>query len=487
MPLDLSDPLCTIPPSWMRFLRAVDGRSRSSTDRPELSTVPATELAAGVQRVLADQIASGRLRPNERINQERRGQRARRLAHAGARGAALAGARRAGAAGGAARRVRRAVRRAATSTRSTSCASCSSRTPRAVACAVAPRAPTWPGCAACATAWSAPGGPTAAAAFALNRTFHERALRAVPEPAADEPARRRSGRSRRRCASSRYAKEADAALEERTNAEHRTIVEAYAARDARAAESSCGSHIVEAHEATARFWPAVRPATTEEVALACAASPESCWASRARVGESLVRMCEAMRHRGADSTGFALYGEQRVRPGVIARAAASPTPRAGARGSTPSVIASVRELGGDLHAEIPAVDDGRGRGRPLPAPRARCTGEARPRCAHSRRRGGVEIQSLGHSPRDRQGPRRRRPRSTRATASPPFRGTPRPRPRAAGDRVDRSPSPTATRSGPSRSTTSRSSTTASSRTTTRPRRHADRRRATASTPATTPS
>ena len=35
-----------------------------------MSTVPATELAAGVQRVLADQIASGRLRPNERINQD---------------------------------------------------------------------------------------------------------------------------------------------------------------------------------------------------------------------------------------------------------------------------------------------------------------------------------------------------------------------------------------------------------------------------------
>src|SRR5689334_15373495 len=71
MALDLSDPLCTISPPWMRFLRAVDDRSRSSTGRPELSTVPATELAAGVQRVLADQIASGRLRPNERINQER--------------------------------------------------------------------------------------------------------------------------------------------------------------------------------------------------------------------------------------------------------------------------------------------------------------------------------------------------------------------------------------------------------------------------------
>ena len=27
------------------------------------------------------------------------------------------------------------------------------------------------------------------------------------------------------------------------------------------------------------------------------------------LGESLVKMCEAMRHRGADSTGFALYGE----------------------------------------------------------------------------------------------------------------------------------------------------------------------------------
>jgi asparagine synthetase B (glutamine-hydrolysing) len=27
------------------------------------------------------------------------------------------------------------------------------------------------------------------------------------------------------------------------------------------------------------------------------------------IGESLVQMCAAMRHRGIDSTGFALYGE----------------------------------------------------------------------------------------------------------------------------------------------------------------------------------
>ena len=49
------------------------------------------------------------------------------------------------------------------------------------------------------------------------------------------------------------AKEASATLEERTNAEHQEIVEAYAARDAHSAEELVRRHIVEAHEATAEL------------------------------------------------------------------------------------------------------------------------------------------------------------------------------------------------------------------------------------------
>ena len=234
----------------MRFLRAVDGRSRSSTDLPELSTVPATELAAGVQRVLADQIASGRLRPNERINQERvanelgvsrtpvrealrwleRDGLVRLVARRGAFVAAFA-----------ARDIDdiyelrevlepRAVRRAAV---------------RATRAEVA-------GLRRLMTAMERAWRSDVNRAFALNRTFHERLCapcenRLLLNLLAQVWSQQNAVRI------FTLAKESDATLEERTNAEHRAIVDAYAARDGALAEELVRRHIVEAHEATAEL------------------------------------------------------------------------------------------------------------------------------------------------------------------------------------------------------------------------------------------
>ena len=39
-----------------------------------------------------------------------------------------------------------------------------------------------------------------------------------------------------------------------------------------------------------------------------------------RVGADLVKLMHAQRHRGADSTGFALYGKRLLRAGYIVRA-----------------------------------------------------------------------------------------------------------------------------------------------------------------------
>ena len=190
---------------------------------------------------------------------------------------------------------------------------------------------------------------------------------------------------------------------------------------------------------------------------------ESCSSEPGPLGESLVKMCEAMRHRGADSTGFALYGEPDPSR-LIVRARHPDASRALI--DAENVLNAVRELGGDMHAEI-TTDDAVGRERPVPALRAALHG--RHQAARDRDRGGRarHRDPVGRPlARDRQGRRRRAPRSTRGTTS---------RSSAAatasatcGSPPSRSPpSPTATRSGPSRSPTSRSSTTGRSRTTTR--------------------
>ena len=232
MSLDLSDPLCTISPSWMRFLRAVDDRSRSSTDLPELSTVPATELAAGVQRVLADKIASGRLRPNERINQERVASELG-VSRTGVR-EALRWLERDGL-------VRLEARRGAF------VAAFAARD-AAVRATRADIAGLRRLLAAMERAWRS----DVSRAFALNRTFHERLCapcenRLLLNLLAQVWSQQNAVRI------FTLAKESDATLEERTNAEHRAIVDAYAARDGALAEELVRRHIVEAHEATAEL------------------------------------------------------------------------------------------------------------------------------------------------------------------------------------------------------------------------------------------
>ena len=298
----------------------------------------------------------------------------------------------------------------------------------------------------------------------------------------------RSGRSSARVRPLRLAREAGRRSSERTDAEH--------ARDRRglrrrATPRACAA-LVHDHirrgrrgrlERLAR--PHGRPRRPRRSAEMCGICGIQLPTSRARSAATLVDMCQAMRHRGDDSTGFALYGEPDERPAHPAPA--HPRRRGlGARGST-TLDGSLRERGVDLARRAERRRRRTTRRRPL---RARCdvdagTGEARPLVRAIETPGGIEIQSIGRSLEivkdlgDAE-PRRRAPRHLRVPRHA------RPRPRAPGDGVDRSPSPTGTRSGPSRSTTSRSSTTASSRTTTASAA-CSRRRATASTRATTPS
>jgi DNA-binding GntR family transcriptional regulator len=230
----------------MRFSRTVDSPSRLRAAVADPS--PAPELAAEVQRAIADQIATGRLQPNERINQERlatelgvsrtpvrealrwlerdglvrlvarRGAfvapfdahdvdeiyELRELLEPRAAGRAAVRATRADVAG--LRRLLEAMERA----------------------------------------WRSDG----TRAFTLNRTFHEalcgpcgnRLLLSVLHQVWSQQSAVRIFM---------VAQEASEALEERTNAQHRDIVEAFAARDAGQTEALVRSHILEAHEATA--------------------------------------------------------------------------------------------------------------------------------------------------------------------------------------------------------------------------------------------
>ncbi len=109
------------------------------------------------------------------------------------------------------------------------------------------------------------------------------------------------------------------------------------------------------------------------------------------VGSSLVRMCAAMRHRGEDSTGFALYAEEES-AGVIARLRFPDATGWGTR--LDDVIASVRELGADLLVD-PAVDDDEAAGDRFLRLEVGWAGEARPLVRALEAPGGVEIQSLG--------------------------------------------------------------------------------------------
>jgi glutamate synthase domain-containing protein 1 len=112
------------------------------------------------------------------------------------------------------------------------------------------------------------------------------------------------------------------------------------------------------------------------------------------LGESLVKMCEAMRHRGADSTGFALYGEPDPSR-LIVRARHPDASRALI--DAENVLSAVRELGGDMHAEI-TTDDAVGAADRFLRFELRYTGDIkRLALAIEAAAPGIEIQSVGHS------------------------------------------------------------------------------------------
>ena len=177
------------------------------------------------------------------------------------------------------------------------------------------------------------------------------------------------------------------------------------------------------------------------------------------IGRYLVDMCQAMRHRGYDSTGFALYGEP------VAADRPAPAHRRGGhtRAALDALEGSLRERGVTLAEE----HDRRRAGAPdrfvratVARPPTKCATSCVRSTRPARHRGPVDRPLA----RDRQGPRRRATPSTRATAS--RRSSARTASATCASRPSRSStSPTATPSGPSRSPTSRSSTTARSRTT----------------------
>jgi DNA-binding GntR family transcriptional regulator len=212
------------------------------------SAEPSEELAAGVQRAITDAIASGRLRPNERINQERLANElgvSRTPVREALRWLERDGLVRLVARRGAfvspfdARDVDdiyelrellepRAAGRAAV------------RATRADVAALRRLLE------AMERAWHSDVNR----AFDLNRRFHRdlcapcgnRLLLNLLEQVWSHQSAVRIFT---------VAKEASASLEERSNVEHRAIVDAFARRDAALAEELVRRHIVEAHEATA--------------------------------------------------------------------------------------------------------------------------------------------------------------------------------------------------------------------------------------------
>jgi hypothetical protein len=111
------------------------------------------------------------------------------------------------------------------------------------------------------------------------------------------------------------------------------------------------------------------------------------------IGRQLVEMCAAMRHRGADSTGFALYGEP-AGDRLIARLR---FPDAATwEGRLEAVIASLRDSGGDVVAD-PGRDDWRDAPDRFVRLELAFDGAVRELVAALEAPGGVEIQSLGRS------------------------------------------------------------------------------------------
>jgi DNA-binding GntR family transcriptional regulator len=101
------------------------------------------------------------------------------------------------------------------------------------------------------------------AAFELNRDFHERLCAPCQNGLLMHLLALVWSQQAALRIFTHYAQAGDA-FAERTHAEHRTIIEAYAARDSAAVRELVRSHISEAHEATVRLLAAVR--RPEEVA-----------------------------------------------------------------------------------------------------------------------------------------------------------------------------------------------------------------------------
>ncbi len=115
---------------------------------------------------------------------------------------------------------------------------------------------------------------------------------------------------------------------------------------------------------------------------------------RGPVGDTLVRMCQAMRHRGEDSTGFALYGEHDPTR-LIVRARHPDASRA--FDDTESIISAVRDIGGDQHADVQFDADEAAADRFLRL-ELRYDGDIRRLAmAIEAAAPGIEIQSVGHS------------------------------------------------------------------------------------------
>ena len=114
------------------------------------------------------------------------------------------------------------------------------------------------------------------------------------------------------------------------------------------------------------------------------------------IGRYLVDMCQAMRHRGYDSTGFALYGEP-VDGQLILRLRI--VEAAHTHAALDALEGALRERGVTLADEHEA-DDGRRRARPLRA-RARArrgTDQVRDIVRAVDDAGhGIEVQSIGRS------------------------------------------------------------------------------------------
>jgi glutamine phosphoribosylpyrophosphate amidotransferase len=115
---------------------------------------------------------------------------------------------------------------------------------------------------------------------------------------------------------------------------------------------------------------------------------------RGPIGSHLVKMCQAMRHRGADSTGFALYGEPDPERLIVRLRFPD-----GSRWTTDTenILAAVRELGGDQHSEI-EIDDADDVTDRFVRLSLRYAGDIkRLALAIDAAAPGVETQSMGHS------------------------------------------------------------------------------------------